>query len=188
MADASVAAASFPSREERRTSHLSGWLKRVDGQFADFTLVDLSYGGCRIRTEAPLCRGERVSLSFPGRGLIEAAVRWWRGDEFGMTFAVTGEDTQTPRQVERLQTRLSVAVRRAGRRSQWIEAHDISPHGCCLEFVEMPRVGDLLFVQLPGLEAIEARVRWVEGYRAGVEFARPVHPAVFDLLQERWRG
>jgi hypothetical protein len=32
---------------------------------------------------------------------------------------------------------------------------------------------------------MEARVRWVDNYVAGLKFERPMHPAVFDLLLQR---
>ena len=40
-------------------------------------------------------------------------------------------------------------------------------------------------VKLPGLETMEARVCWVDNFVAGLKFARPMHPAVFDLLLQR---
>lgn len=176
------------TRDERRAVALRGWMVLAsDNSIWDFTLTDLSYGGCRLETAAPLRRGDEVKLSVANRGKIEAVVRWRRERAVGLSFIQVAEEGQTPRQVERLKADLEVIVRRQGRRGQQLDARDISPLGCCLVFVDVPRVDDRIWIQLPGLEAIEARVRWVEGHCAGVMFEKPIHAAVFDLLLERWR-
>jgi hypothetical protein len=36
-----------------------------------------------------------------------------------------------------------------------------------------------------GLEALESLVCWVDGFTAGVEFQKPLHPAVFAMLVTR---
>jgi hypothetical protein len=177
------------SRDERRQVALKGWMVRSsDNSIWDFILTDLSYGGCRLETAAPLRRGEEVKLSVANRGTIESVVRWRREQAVGLSFTAATEEGQQPRQVERLKTDLEVVVRRQGRRSQPLDARDVSPLGCCLVFVDVPRVDDRIWIQLPGLEAIEAKVRWVEGHCAGVMFEKPIHAAVFDLLLERWQG
>jgi len=57
-----------------------------------------------------------------------------------------------------------------------------------LRLVGLPRVGDRMLFKLAGLDAIDCHVRWVEGYSAGLQFDRPIHPAVFDLLMARLAG
>jgi hypothetical protein len=42
-----------------------------------------------------------------------------------------------------------------------------------------------MLLKFDGLEAIEAEVCWVEGFVAGLQFDKPIHPAVFDLLLHR---
>ena len=44
---------------------------------------------------------------------------------------------------------------------------------------------EIVWVKFEGLEALEAMVCWVDGFAAGLEFQRPVHPAVFDVLLQR---
>ena len=68
-----------------------------------------------------------------------------------------------------------------------VRVYDASSHGCRLEFVERPQVDDHVWVKFDGLEAIESRVRWVRGFVVGVEFVRPMYPAVFDALVARLR-
>jgi hypothetical protein len=42
-----------------------------------------------------------------------------------------------------------------------------------------------VWVKFDGLDAMEGQVIWVAGFVAGVEFIRPMHPAVFDALVPR---
>lgn len=178
-------------RDDRRSVALKGYLVPCDdGTPSDIALANLSYGGCQLHTTANLRHGEAVRLFVAGRGKIDAVVRWTRGSSVGLSFLTAEEQeaqrVRVPREADRLTTRLSVLVRRPGRRGQWIDGHDISPLGCRLEFVDPPRRNDRLWVQLPGLETIEARVRWVDGGQVGTLFEHPIHPAVYDLLLERW--
>jgi hypothetical protein len=64
---------------------------------------------------------------------------------------------------------------------------DASSHGCKVEFVERPEMQECVWVRFEGLEPLEAHVRWLEGHCAGLQFSRPIHPAVFDLMAERLR-
>jgi hypothetical protein len=68
-----------------------------------------------------------------------------------------------------------------------VRAYDASAHGCKVEFVERPEVEENVWVRFEGLEPIEARVCWLKGRCAGLEFSRPIHPAVFELVAERLR-
>lgn len=186
-----AAAAACPAqREERRPTNLRGWFTRTcDQTLWDFVITNLSYGGCQLRTGANVTVGEKLSLSVIRRGVIEATVKWRAGDQVGLAFDVKQPSRpQWPRKAERHKAVIQVLVRRQGRRSQHIEATDISPLGCCLDFVDAPREGDRLWVQLPCLESIETDVRWVDGHRAGVAFAKPIHSAVFELMLEAWRS
>ncbi len=78
-----------------------------------------------------------------------------------------------------------VDLRRAAQNKYRVHIYDLSPHGCKVEFVERPRLEETVWVKFDGLEALEARVCWVEGVAVGVEFQRPLHPAVFDVLVSR---
>ena len=90
-----------------------------------------------------------------------------------------------PRKSERVVLTAQVTLRRAGQPNYRVEVHDASPHGCKLEFVERPRLDELVWVKFEGLEALEAFVCWVENFVAGVEFQNPIHPAVFETLIKR---
>ena len=177
-----------PPREERRPVALSGWLVRVGSDQAhDFEIDDLSYGGCRLRSAARLARGEKVHLNVLRRGTIPATVQWHNGEGIGLSFSTEApERAKKPRKGERLPVKSELVVRHAGRRPRVLDVSDLSRHGCCLSFDDLPRADEWVWVSLPGLAPVEARIRWIEGRRAGVEFVHPIHQAVFDLLLLRW--
>lgn len=89
------------------------------------------------------------------------------------------------RKAARIQLNAEVALRRSGQNNYRVRVYDLSPHGCKLEFVERPRLDERVWVKFEGLDAIEGLVCWVDGFVSGVEFIRPVHPAVFELLIKR---
>jgi len=176
-------------RSERREINVPGTFARADEETPwEFTLVNLSQGGCRLTSEAPLRRGEEITLSLPDGITAAAVVRWRSGTSSGLSFrSLDTPKVQIARQKERVPAAMTVLVRRQGRKGQWLDATDFSPLGCCITFVEPPRPGQTLWVQLPGLESIEGEVRWVKDFRVGVSFIRPIHDVVFDLLIARWR-
>ena len=96
-----------------------------------------------------------------------------------------GPDGFTGRRAERVAVNAQVALRRSGRLGYRVRAFDASPLGCKLEFVERPRFDERVWVKFDGLDAIEGIVRWIDGFIAGVEFVRPLHPAVFAALLPR---
>jgi len=174
-------------REKRRAVEISGWLVRaVDASRWEFNILDLSYGGCRIRTDGRFAPGETLQLGLPRCGPTDAIVRWIRGDLAGLQFSVASkEKAQRTRQSQRHPVACHVIVRRSGRQGQRIDASDISLHGCSLKFTDAPRGGDWLWIKLPGLESIEGQVQWSRNFTCGVQFKTPLHPAVFDMLLVR---
>lgn len=95
--------------------------------------------------------------------------------------------TPWPRKSDRVVVNAEVILRRVGQNNYRVRVYDTSRHGCKIEFVERPRLDQRAWVKFEGLEALEALVCWVDGFVAGVEFERPIHPAVFDLLVQRLR-
>lgn len=178
----------YPPREERRPVALAGWLVRSGQEQAhDFFIDNLSYGGCRLQSAARLARGDEVHLTVLRRGAIPGVVRWHNAYGVGVSFAPEPpQNNEQPRKVERVPLQTELVVRQAGRRARVLEVSDFSRFGCCLTFEDVPSEGEWVWVALPGLSPVEARVRWTEGRRAGVEFIHPVHDAVFDLLLVRW--
>ena len=97
-------------------------------------------------------------------------------------------DNSSPRKSDRIALTANVDLRRAGQNNYRVKIFDLSQHGCRLEFVERPMLDEIVWVKFEALEALEARVCWVEGVAAGVEFQKPVHPAVFGILLNRLAG
>lgn len=73
-------------------------------------------------------------------------------------------------------------IRRSGTKAFRTQVYDLSPEGCRIEFVERPEIGERVWVKLPGLDPLEASVRWVGGHVGGVRFERPIYEAVFQNL------
>jgi hypothetical protein len=63
-----------------------------------------------------------------------------------------------------------------------VRAFDLSPAGCKIEFIERPALGERVWIKFDDLEAIESEVRWLDGHIGGVQFAHPLHPAVFEQI------
>jgi PilZ domain len=78
-----------------------------------------------------------------------------------------------------------VSVKKLGGFGFQLPTQDVSPDGCRVELVEMVDTGERVIVRLPSLEALAAEVAWVRGANAGLQFQRPLHPAVFDQLIDR---
>ena len=97
--------------------------------------------------------------------------------------------TQAPRKSARVAITAEVQLRRRGQHhNHQVNVFDLSAEGCRIDLVERPQLDEELFVKFDGLEALVATVCWVEKGSAGVEFRRPIHPAVLDLVVKRTRG
>jgi hypothetical protein len=91
------------------------------------------------------------------------------------------------RRSNRIAVEADVTLRRSGQNNYRVRVYDASPHGCKLEFVERPHIEEHVWVKFDGLDAIESAVCRIEGSVVGVEFVRPMHPAVFEALAARLR-
>ena len=93
-----------------------------------------------------------------------------------------------PRRAERVPIGADISLRRSFENRYRVQILELSRHGCRVELVERVRKGDRLWISLPGIETLEAITCWVDGFVAGAEFIRPLHPSVFDMLTARMRG
>lgn len=176
----------FPERPLRRQVLFPAHLVMAGGVVLDVRVVDLSYDGCQIEVSKFLFEGDEVRLSVQGRGAIVAKVRWCKDGRAGLFFASeTPSREEVARNAERRPATMEAQLRRIGHLSYTVNVRDISPEGCQVDLVERPALGEIMQVKLPGLATMEARVRWIDDYVAGLKFARPIHPAVFDLLLDR---
>ena len=55
-------------------------------------------------------------------------------------------------------------------------------HGLRLAGMERLRVGETVWITLPGLPPRQAKVMWVDRFEAGCAFVEPLHEAVFDAI------
>lgn len=78
-----------------------------------------------------------------------------------------------------------VKLRRRGHHNFTVKVFNLSREGCKLEFLERPQLEETVWVKFEGLELLQAKVCWLEDLRVGVEFERPLHPAVFETLSGR---
>lgn len=175
-------------RRERRPVTLAAFANREDGSAIELTVVDLSFDGCGVTCTSRLATGERLTLSVAGRGSAAAVVRWVNAARAGLSFLSIeprGRPSMQPRSHKRVPVDGEVLMRRSGKVSFRVQIFDLSPDGCLAEFVERPELDEQLWIKFDGLEALEARVRWMAGAKAGLKFTRPLHPAVFDLIALR---
>ncbi|MBW0144314.1 PilZ domain-containing protein [Sphingomicrobium clamense] len=64
---------------------------------------------------------------------------------------------------------------------------DVSTGGCRVGLAKTMNPGDTMWIGLPGIEPLQATIRWTDGWTAGVEFERPMHPSVLELVEDRIR-
>ncbi len=158
-----------------------------DGSLVNVSVVDLSYDGCRIESALALLPGVQFTLSVLGLGKMPAYVRWCSDGFAGLAFRPEPIElaAETARQHDRRSLKAEILLRRTGKKNYYVQTSDVSPSGCKVEFVDRPLVGELHWVRFEGLEALEAEVRWVVGFSAGLKFVRPIYPPVFELLLAR---
>lgn len=71
------------------------------------------------------------------------------------------------------------SIARAGSRNRMrLTVRNIASRGLMGECAYPPRVGDLVEVDLPGIGAVLAYVRWGDGNRIGLEFDGPIDPTL----------
>ena len=78
-----------------------------------------------------------------------------------------------------------IGMRRMGSFSFQVVLEDVSTGGCKVELVEFVEVNDHIIARFPGIEPFSAKVSWADARFAGIDFDRPLHPAVFEQLLSR---
>jgi hypothetical protein len=86
------------------------------------------------------------------------------------------------RKASRAEVTLGAGLRQRGASGITIQILDLSTHGFrAATHLELDRGTDV-WLKLPGLESLHAQVVWMRGHLLGCEFARPLHPAVLDMV------
>jgi uncharacterized protein YjeT (DUF2065 family) len=91
---------------------------------------------------------------------------------------------QRPQQ-DRQSQRASMVVRVQYRRSivrLAAQILDLSQHGLRLAGMERLRIGESVWITLPGLPPRQAKVVWTDRFEAGCVFVEPLHAAVFEAI------
>jgi hypothetical protein len=76
-------------------------------------------------------------------------------------------------------------MRRTGSTAFTVSVLDLSPYGCKARFIERPRLHEVMWLKFDNLQAIPAVVCWVSNEHVGLEFERPIYPAVANMLLQR---
>ena len=90
-----------------------------------------------------------------------------------------------PRNNPRTKLTAEVSLRRVGHHNFKVPIFDASVRGCKVEYIDRPELDEVVFVKFDGLEPLRGYVCWIGEREIGLEFDRPIHPAVFDLLVRR---
>ena len=89
----------------------------------------------------------------------------------------------------RIATRMKAGFRPLGASAWRVDVLDLCATGCAVTPAYHPKIDEIVWIRFPGLESWEARIRWVAGDKAGLEFERPLHAAVLaNLLSQASSG
>jgi hypothetical protein len=87
----------------------------------------------------------------------------------------------------RMPVKARARFREAGRNPFDVELHDLSSTGFRMITFSRPHIGSSIWVTLPGLQTLEAIIRRSQKNEFGCEFVQPLHAAVAEDLQNRYR-
>lgn len=176
-----------PQPPERRSTERHIKILRVgtivvEGRRELCLIRNISAGGVMAHVYSPLLPGQRVSIELKTSQPVTGRVVWMRGGNAGVQFdmpvdvaellaAPQGADTawrpRTPRvEIDRM------ATLRAGARTWWVHARDISQSGVKIETEadEAPAAGEELVITLEGFRPLPGVVRWSSEGTCGISF------------------
>jgi hypothetical protein len=86
------------------------------------------------------------------------------------------------RRAPRTEVVLGAGLRQRGAHAVTVQIMDLSTHGFRAATHLELEVGSDVWLKMPGLESMHARVAWMRGHLMGCAFVRPLHPAVLDMV------
>lgn len=86
------------------------------------------------------------------------------------------------RRAERRVVNLAASLREPGATVCDADVLNLSSDGFMAQSDMALDQGQIVYLKLPGLEALKSRVAWVEEGKAGFEFTAPLHRGVLDQL------
>ena len=192
-----------PQPPERRTNERHIKILRVgtvvvDGRRELCLIRNISAGGVMAHVYSQLMPGQCVSVELKTSQPVTGRVVWTRGGNAGIQFdtamdvaellatpqgADNGWRPRTPRvEIDRM------ATLRAGARTAWVHARDISQSGVKLETETdaAPEEGEEVVITLEGFRPMPGVVRWVSEGFCGISFNQLI--PFSDLIDWLKRG
>ena len=176
-----------PQPPERRSSERHIKILRVgtvvvDGRRELCLIRNISAGGVLAHVYSQLMPGQQVTVELKTSQPVTGRVVWTRGGNAGIQFdtamdvaellatpqgADNGWRPRTPRvEIDRM------ATLRAGARTAWVHARDISQSGVKIETEAeaVPVVGEEVVITLEGFRPLHGVVRWASDGHCGISF------------------
>lgn len=94
--------------------------------------------------------------------------------------ATTG--LENGRKAERTGVEIGAGLRQRGASGVTVQILDLSTHGFRASTHLDLQQGADVWLKLPGLEALHAKVAWSNTHYIGCAFERPLHPAVLQMM------
>jgi hypothetical protein len=105
---------------------------------------------------------------------------------FNNPVAITGElatsAAENGRKAERKGVHIGAGLRQRGASGVTVDILDLSTHGFRASTHLDLQTGADVWLKLPGLEALHAKVAWSNAHYIGCAFERPLHPAVLQMM------
>ncbi|MDP9415096.1 MAG: PilZ domain-containing protein [Pseudomonadota bacterium] len=97
----------------------------------------------------------------------------------------TAPGAENARKAERQPVEMGAGLRQRGASGVTVAILDLSTHGfrASTHLDLMP--GADVWLKLPGLEALHAKVMWANAHYVGCAFEKPLHPAVLQMVVSR---
>ncbi len=108
---------------------------------------------------------------------------------YGNPVEITGRLELQPscngRKAERTHVEMGAALRQRGASGVTVLILDLSTHGFRASTHLDLQIGSDVWLKLPGLEPLHAKVAWASAHFVGCAFERPLHPAVLDMVVKK---
>lgn len=149
---------------------------------------NISPDGACFSGQANAIVGQQISYAVGDSDPIEAEVVWIEGDNFGVRNFETIVDLNfcsgRPYRSVRLPLQADARLYIAGERFDGV-VRNVSQQGICVDNPGFLTDGQLITIEIGGLEFQAAVVKWANADRAGVRFARPLDKAVMTQVIEK---
>lgn len=182
--DAEIAQSTSKRKENRQRVLLRAQVHVVRLQ-SDLLVTDISRSGLRGATDINLRVGQTAFISLDDLTHVAGSIRWIQDGRFGMKFSkmldvlpacahvdlghLPDHQERMPRTATRLKARLSLSSWSSGARIR-----NVSKTGMMIE-TDLPVIPEQqLLINLSDGKIFDAKVKWIEGDRVGIQLATPV--------------